>query len=225
MQKLKQIFIHKTFWLFITLIVLTGVLGVTTYFHPKVFNQTYTSIKSLIGQVYEGNVFKEKSNVRIWIENDDLKTHFTIISEDQDALNDFNQKLGIADDYLKGVSVTLDQASIKKLSEFVPIELDLKITSSGFTFSNGIIQGFASSLIRESKEYSSGSGKLKLEQYSATEYDVKIDEPGPLLQAATASGKLTMSDKLLPLFPILHRVSTIEIKVNGKSVSGEVTLK
>ncbi len=225
MQKLKNLLTHRTFLLFLVLIVLTVVLAVTTFFRPQIFIETFNHLKNLTQDLYDGRVFAEKSTARVFIENNKLNIEFKVASKDKVALSQINQKLGSEDAYLEGVSIGLDETSIKKLANFLPLELDLQITPDRVEFRSGIVPGFASSLITETKEFSTGSATLKMSQYSASEIKLNITDPEPLLRYATESGKFVLSDKLLPLFPILARVGTIEMSVNGKSVSGEVAFK
>ncbi len=137
----------------------------------------------------------------------------------------FNQKIGLKDEYLDGIAVKLDAVTAQKLQDFLPLHLVLQIDSDSIRFQSGLVTGFASSLVSETKEFATESGKLKYVQYSPTEFQLKITEPYPLIKYATSSGQFVLSDKLLQVYPILERVGTIEMSVNGKSLSGEVKLK
>lgn len=221
MQKFKQIITHKTFLLFLVLIVLTCILAATTFFRPDLFDK----LRIYATNIYSGNLWKEKSTARVFSESGDLKIQFKIVSADEKNLQIFNQKLGVSRDYIDGISLDLDAASMKKIEQFLPIDLNLVITPESISYKSGIVPGFASSLVTETKEFATDSAKLKLSQYSAAEFKLEIVDPEPLIKYATTSGQFVLSDKLLPLYPILARVGTIEMSVNGKSLSGEVKLK
>lgn len=225
LQQLKKIFKSKTVLLFLALIILTILLAEETFYNPKVFSRTFDDLKVLATKLYEGNVFKEKSSAKIWTENQSLKFKFQITSNDKAAINQFNQKLGIGNEYLDGISLDLDPETIKELNNFLPVDVTVKITPESINFSNGGTSGIVSSLVGDAKEYSTGSGKLRYRQSLDTEFQLEITDPEPLLKDATASGKFVLSDKLQPLFPILARVGTIEMNVSGKSVNGNISLK
>ena len=225
LQQLKNFFKSKTVLLFLALIVLTGLLALETFYNPKVFSQTLGDVKMLAIKLYEGNVFKEKSLVKIRTENQSLKLEFHISPKDQPLLDQFNQKLGVDDGYLEGISIDLDPVTIKKLDNFLPVELTMKVSPQNLNFSSGMFPGFASAVAPETKEFSTGSGKLRFTESSETEFKLEITDPEPLLQEATSAGKFVLSDKLKQLFPILARVSTIEVNVNGKNVNGNISIK
>lgn len=225
MQKLKNLLTHRTFLLFLVLIVLTGVLAVTTFLRPQLLIGSFNHLKVLAGDIYQGKVFAEKSTARVFTESGKVNIQFKIVKNDKNALSQFNQKLGVGEEYLEGISLDLDDATIKRLEDFLPLDLTLLVTPDRVDFKSGIVPGFVSSLVTETKEFSTGSARLKLSQYSAAEFKLEITDPEPLLKYATSSGQFVLSDKLWPLYPILARVGTIEMLVNGKSVSGEVILK
>lgn len=225
MRKVVGIFKNKTFLLLAVLVVLTIFLVVTTILRPEVFQQTFKKLQSFASDISTGKLWREKSQARVFIEDESLKVAFTISPDDQPNLKLFNQKLAIGEAYLDGIALKLDTQSIKKLEPFLPLELIIQIEPERIEFQNGIVPGFASSLVTETTELSTGSARLKMVRYSQTEYSLEIADPEPLLQQATASGQFVLSDKLLQLYPILERVSTIEMNINGKSVSGEVKLK
>ncbi len=205
--------------------VLTSILVLTTILRPDVFQEMFSKINVFASDIASGKLWKEKSQARVYLADGSLKVNFQISTVDQSAVKAFNQKLGVSDEYLQGVAIKIDSESQQKLQSFLPVNLTLEIEDDRIIFQNGIIAGFASSLVTKTMEYATGSSKLKISHYSPTEFLLDITDPEPLLQEATASGKFVLSDKLLPLYPILERVSTIEMSVNGKSVSGEVKLK
>lgn len=221
MQKFKQIIIHKTFLLFLVLIVLTSILAATTFFRPDLFGK----IKVYALDIYSGKLWKEKSTARVFLEEGSLKIVFDIADEDKANLGKYNNKIGVSSAYLEGLAFKIDDNSQKKLNSFLPLHLDLQIMPDEINFQSGIVPGFASSLVTETKEIATESGKLKFAQYSQNEFQLEIVDPSPLLKYATSSGQFVLSEKLLQLYPILERVGTIKMSVNGKSVSGEVRLK
>lgn len=197
----------------------------TTFFRPQLLIGSFNRLKVLAGDIYQGKVFAEKSTARVFTESGKVNIQFKIVKSDRNALTQFNQKLGVGEEYLKGISLDLDDVTIKKLADFLPLDLTLLVTPDKVDVKSGIVPGFASSLITETKEFSTGSGKLKMSQFSSSEFKLEIADPEPLLKYATESGQFVLSDKLIPLFPILARVGTIEMSVNGKSVSGNIKVK
>lgn len=196
----------------------------TTLFKPQLFGGFFNRLGVLAQQVYQGGVFTEKSSAKLWTENNSLKLSFALTKEDQSKMKQFNNNLGVGDDYLEGISLELDPESIQKLSEFLPVNIVLTIEPKKVTFGSSILPTFASSLIKETKEFSTGEGKLKFIKSSDSEFQLVLENPDPLVQYATASGQIVLSDKLRLLFPIMDRVGTIEMLVNGKSISGSIGL-
>lgn len=226
MDRFKSLLItHKTIFLLVLLILLTSILVLTTFLRPQLLGGFFNRVGVIAQQIYQRNVFTEKSTVKVWTEEKALKLEFNITREDKQKMQSFNKNLNIDDDYLKGVSLELDDESIQRLKEFLPLNIALTIEPNKVTFGSSILPTFASSLIKETKEFATGEGKLKFTKSTDTEFQLILENPKPLLQYATESGKVMMSDKLHLLFPILDRVGTIEMLVNGKSVSGEIRLK
>ncbi len=224
-QKFNRIFTHKTFQLLAILVFLTIILVASTILRPDVFQNLFSKVKTFGLEVYSGELWKEKSQARVFMEDGSLKISFQITADDRKVLQTFNQKIGLKDEYLDGIAVKLDAVTTQKLQDFLPVQLVLQIDSDSIRFQSGLVTGFASSLVSETKEFATESGKLKYVQYSPTEFQLKITEPYPLIKYATSSGQFVLSDKLLQVYPILERVGTIEMSVNGKSLSGEVKLK
>lgn len=216
---------HKTIFLFGLLILLTGILVLTTLFRPQLFGGVFNRFGVLAQQIYQRNIFAEKSSIKLWTENTALKLEFSLTKEDKQKMQVFNKNLGIGNDYLQGISLELDPESIQKLSEFLPVNVALTIEPKRISFASSILPTFASSLIKENKEFATEGGKLKFSKSSDSEFQLVMEDPRPLLKYATESGQIMMSDKLHLLFPILDRVGTIEMLVNGKSVSGSIEIK
>lgn len=233
LQRLKNLFkTRKTVLLILLLSILTGFLTLSTLYNPRVLNQAISNVKSVstevsdqVTNVSSGEIFREKSTARVWAEGSQLRVQFKVVPEDKVAMAEFNQKLGVDDDYLDGISFELDQESIVRLSNLLPLDLTLSVTGGSLKFDNGVLPGFTSSLITDTIEIATGSGKLNLKRHSASEFTLDVEDPAPLLHHAVTSGQLVLSDKLAQMFPILERVSTIELRVNGKSVNGSFNLK
>ncbi len=226
MDRFKSLLItHKTIFLLSLLILLTSILVLTTFFRPQLFGGVFNHLGVFAQQLYQGNVFAEKSTAKIWTEGNNLKIEFILTEDDKQKMQSFNNNLGVKEDYLEGISLELDPESIKKINEFLPVNLGLTIEPKKVSFGSSILPTFVSSLVKDSKEFATEGGKLSFTKSSESEFQLKLDNPQPLLQYATESGQIMMSDKLQLLFPIMDRVGTIEMLVNGKSISGEVRLK
>ncbi len=221
----KTLLTYKTFQLFLVLVVLTSILILTTFLRPDIFQEMFSKISVFASDITTGRLWKEKSQAELFMEDGLLKVNFQISPDDQPAIKIFNQKLRVSEDYLQGIALKIDRDSEQKLQSYLPLNLILDIETDRITFQSGLVPGFVSSFVTETKEIATGSSKLKLSQYSPTEFALEIRDPEPLLQYATASGQFVLSDKLSPVYPILERISTIEMSVNGKSLSGEVRLK
>lgn len=129
MQKLKNLLTQRTFLLFLVLIVLTGILAVTTFFRPQLFIGSFNHLKTLVVDLYSGRVFAEKSTARVISENGKLNINFDVAEDDKIAINAFNQKLGVDNKYLEVISLDIDDLSLKRLENFLPVDLTLSITT------------------------------------------------------------------------------------------------
>lgn len=207
------------------LLLLIIALGFQIYLNPQFLVQAYQKEVVLAQQIRSGELWAQKSTAKVWVDGQSLKLQFDVVDRDKPMLEQFNQNLGTNDDYLKGISVDLDPQTIQFLQQFTPITLTLKITDHQIGFKSSEIPGFASSFIKDEKQFATESGNLDLKISSNDEFQLNIQDPEPLVKYATHSGQLNLSSKLNPLFPLLERVSTIRMMVNGKSINGVLNLK
>jgi hypothetical protein len=167
----------------------------------------------------------EASTAEFFIQEGYLKFNFKVTNNDKLKAIEFNRRLGVGGDYLEGISFKLDPDSLNKLQPIMPIHVNLNIDDDKVTFSskgsNLLSPGFSG----QNYNIATGSGKLSFQAKDSQSFDLQIQDPEPVLQYATGSGQLHLSSKLNPMFPILQKVATIKVSVDGKNVNGEVTLK
>jgi hypothetical protein len=167
----------------------------------------------------------KKSTVYMYIDNHNLKIKFNITPQDVVSANSFAQALTGTNTWLSGMALALDESTLTKLSPLLPLVLNLSFSGNSLSFSSNQKSVLDSALPENHYQFATGSANLSLDGNSVSNFNLKIDNPSPLLLYATSSGKLVLSSKLDGLFPILQSLSTINIKAKGQNVRGEIILK
>ena len=126
---------------------------------------------------------------------------------------------------MKTLSFGIDENMKNALSQNLPVDLKLTVLEKSLSFNSNLVSGLQNPLGKSDFEFATGSSKLNLQYSDSSKYQLKIEDPFDLLNYATASGKLTASSKLEGLFKSLPKVATIEVNVNGKSISGKIGLR
>lgn len=186
-------------------------------------------LKPLIFKTYIGNILKssvlEKSTADIMIDDTKVRMEFSIARGDIDVLNRFNKKLGVSDKWLDGLSFNIDKETAQRLSSSLPTMVVLKFDDKGLTFSNETIGLIAPSFNKKNFAYATGSATLTLLSNNDTDYNLKVEDPGVLVRESTPSGTFYLSNRLSNFVPLLDKISTFDIKVSGKNISGYLQLK
>ena len=167
----------------------------------------------------------ESSTADVFIEDGYLRFTFKIDNNDKLKVIEFNRRLGVGGDYLDGVSIKLDPDSLNRLQPMLPVHVKLDFDDSKVSFSSQASNLLSPGFSGQNYNIATGSGKLGFQAKDAQNFELQIQDPEPVLQYATGSGQLHLSTKLNPLFPILEKVSSINLTVNGKNVQGEMRLK
>lgn len=136
------------------------------------------------------------SKAYLKLDNSQVKVDFKIMPQDQLAAREFSQNLGLN---FQSLSLKFDDDTTMNLKNYLPMELNLKISPKELQFSNQSLK-------------------------SAGDYQIKLADPAKALMEATQSGQFYLSPILESLFPILEKVATIDLSA-GRSVSGDVKLK
>lgn len=180
---------------------------------------------SISGALYYNFQNKQKSQAQISFSDSSINISFLINPKDQIAMQQFSSNLGVGSDWTKGINFKLDQDSVKFLSKIMPSKLSLSFSPKEIDFSNQGLYFLNSSLPSQSYSLATGSAHLNLERESGENFNLTISDPKPLVEYASSSGKLYLSNQLQSLFPIMDKVATIELKVNGGNLQGSIKLK
>lgn len=165
-----------------------------------------------------------KSLAEIFIENDKLNIKFSLESSEKADAQKFADNLGTKAHWLGGISLDLDQNSLNKIAKNLPSKVKIDFEGKKVSFRSSSLPNLANPLSVSSYTFSTGSGQLIFNGIDENNYYFSIYNPKPLLVEATSSSKITLSTKLNDLFPILSKISKIEMRVFGKNISGEITL-
>ncbi len=189
--------------LILVLIVLSILSGCYFYFQKKVFRKSYT----------EANIVDRELRLNVSLDN-----------LDKASFESFFKDLGVSPIY--SLNLKFNDESINYLSKILPQRVNLNfVTAKDVKFQSADILVLDSSLVGEDWNFATSSGKLHLKKRTDQDFILDIFDPGALVPNATSSGKFYLSDKLATLYPILGKIATINLRVNGKSISGEIRLK
>jgi hypothetical protein len=154
-----------------------------------------------------------------------LKISFDFNKKDQILAQQLSQKLAVDNTWEKGISLELDSTSAAQIAQITPLTVQMKLADNLIKFENNNQKQLSNSLPKNNLDFGTGSAKLTGQVQTVQDFDLVIVEPETVLNFASSSGKIRLSDKLLPLFPILAKIARIELSVHGKSVSGEINLR
>lgn len=168
--------------------------------------------------------FFERSQANLAADNQSVNASFKISPKDQDNVALFSQNLGVTQNWIKGIHLKLDLSNTNFMKN-LPSKIQLKFAPKEVDFESPGLPLLNSALPSKDYHFASESGKLDLKQISDQSYTLVINDPAPLIKYATSSGQLYFSNQLRELFPILSKVATIELKVNGGTLNGSIKLK
>lgn len=178
--------------------------------------------------VFKKGFLQDKSIAQISLNDQGLYFKFDLTSKEREEAESFIQNLGGDESLLDGFSIKLDQATLEKLAPNLPIEVNVDFSPKQVKFSNNVTSSLTNALpISPEKSFTlaTGSGSLLFNEFDKNSFNLKVYDPKPILEYATASSKLTLSKKLDYLFPILQKIGRIEIRASERRLSGEIELK
>lgn len=217
-MKFKTIF-KKRFLLAVILSVLLVFSAVVLTVTQIIPNQKF------LRQVIEDTLKVERSSADVFIEGNHLNFKFKIVKKETQNFGQFAQNLGVNVSVFENLSIELDKDSLEKISPILPVTLFLEFEPKSVKFSDKSLSPLKSAISKSEFEFATGSGKLVLNAKSAQDFYMKLTDPKPLLEYATASGQINLANKTYAMFPILEKIARMELRVNGRYVSGEVILK
>ena len=192
-----------------------------------IFEQTNIPASQLVKSIKLSKVFdvSEKSTVNISIKDDNLRFDFNIKENEALEVNNFSEKLGISNSWMNGFEVGLDKASIEKIRKILPVSLNLEFEEEKVIFNSDQVFALSVPAKFQETEISTLSSKLNTKYSNERDFEVSIEDPEIFLTESIKSGRFRVSSKIFPLFPIISKISKIDLKVQGKSIEGKIELK
>lgn len=166
-----------------------------------------------------------KSQAEIFIDSGKLNIKFNLEPSEVTDAQKFSNNLGIDSIWLEGMSLELDERSLDKLSRNLPSKVRVDFLSDKVSFSSPSLPNLKNPKPLSLYTFATSSGQLIFNGIDERNFYFTIYNPRPLLEYATSSSKITLSPKINDLFPILSKISKIEMRVFGKNISGEIELK
>lgn len=210
------------------LIILAVGIFVKVAFDTNVFGSDF---RRMVLGTFQKNPFRKQSEVKVSLIDSRLNMNFDLLEEDKPKFAKFiNNWFGATEERslpseVKNLNFGIDENTKHMISQSLPVTLKLAVSEKSLAFGNNSLSGLQNPLIKNSIDFATGSGKLNAQFSDTAKYSIKLENPEDLANYATSSGMLTASDKLAPLFKSLPKVATIELNVNGKSISGEIVLR
>lgn len=165
-----------------------------------------------------------KSRVELSLEEKILNLKFTINPQDEAGLLVFNQKLGISEDWTKGISLELDESITSQIGSSFPNQLKLNFQDNKLEFSSDGLS-YGNPLSSKTFSLATNSASFQVNAKSAQDFTIDIFDPNQVVYLATNSGKLRLADQANLIFPILSRIARINVRMQNKVVNGYIQLK
>lgn len=172
-----------------------------------------------------GQAVFEKSSASLSILDKKLSIKFNITNSDREIADSFAQNLGVDPTFYNGILIEVDPSTLERISGNLPSLLTVDFNPDRLTFSSPKKIKLSSSQVQNEYNFATGSSQINLKVLSDRDFELKISDPKFLVDYATHSSKLVLSQKLEPLFPIISKIGKITVKVNGKNIDGEIQLK
>lgn len=166
------------------------------------------------------------SKVKVSLSGQKIQAEFEIAPFDRDNLENFSRRLGVSDEFVKGVSLDIDEETAEKLEAFLPAEASMRVLPDRVEFSGNGREASEISIDDETLQSAALGGALKVEELGGGNFRIEIDNPKQVLSEATASGKLRLSPSLTTaeFWQLIAKVARIKLKVGGHSLEGVVAL-
>ncbi len=174
---------------------------------------------------FSQNPFKKQSQVTASLVDSKINLNFDLIPEDKAKFAWFIENWFETSEEITSLSFGIDENMKAMLAQNLPVDLKLIVAEKSLTFNSSIVPDLQNPLVKSDIEFATGSSKLNVQYTDSGKYQLKVEDPSDLANYATSSGKLTASSKLEGLFKTLPKVATIEMRVNGKNISGLIRLK
>lgn len=169
--------------------------------------------------------FFEKSTMNLSFEKERVNIKFNFIETDRAKATEFSKKINTSTNWMEGMTFELDPDTVMFLQKNVPNKVFITFSESGIEFRSESVPLLKSALPDKKYTFSTGSAVLNLNAASQKDYDLQITNPKNILQYASDSGKIRLSNRMDGVLPILDKIAKIEIESRGGEVKGWILLK
>jgi hypothetical protein len=164
---------------------------------------------------------------------DDTTIHiiFNLTPQDLQKAESISQSLNISDQWIQGLSATIDEHNASTLRSFLPATLKVSFTEQGVNFEGQpamdqmISSSLVSSLPEESHIWATAGGTLKY-QRTNTDLRLTIDNPSTVLAQSTMSGAVNIRQELFnTLWPVTLKLDRIDVEILKDQIKGEIKVR
>ena len=173
----------------------------------------------------ERSIIERKSEVQIERVGNQLVLHFTIVEEDQIAVQKLSEYFHVSTDWSRGIEISLDEKTLDLMEGYLPVKSSVTLEDKRIVFSSRSRDFLQSALPKEDVFFATGSGKLRMSN-GENQFHIQLDNPEVLFSYATESGKLSVSNKVeRDLFSFAEKIGTMELRVRPNRLDGSIFLK
>ncbi len=205
-------------WLWLGLLVLVlAVSAVLVMFSAQLF-----AAKSFFSN--------SKSTADVHLEGNTLQVDLQIDPAERQGFVDFSNSLGVNQDWLEGIAVTLDQPTADQIRPYLPQKVKIYANGQSLGFYNSLNLSLSDANIKSSApsqniEWKAGmNGRLSYHGQSGI--DLVMLSPHELLAEATTSGNLNLAPGLYDsLWPLATKLGRIELHLGSGFLRGALGVR
>lgn len=175
----------------------------------KIFFTLALIILILVSAIFIWFYLYGRSYVDLSVSGNTLRASFKISKLDSKKAEAFSYETEIGDDWQKGITVTINEASAQNLAEYLPKRVYIDLSGKRLTFKT------------------LSFNKLQKPTTSAgEEFLFESDQPEVDLYNATSSGVVRVSPKVAKdLWNLSDKLDRIKIQLDKESLTGEIIIK
>lgn len=139
--------------------------------------------------------------------------------KDKAAMEQFTGNLGVGEEWLSGVTFTLDEETAVALASYLPLQAKLQIKPDKIVFG-------------EPDQYFSPEGTESAQEMVVSKLSdggtlIDIKDPDQVLSQAVETKQVQISDNLANqgFWQLLSKIARIKIEIYGQKVNGEIDLR
>lgn len=213
--------IFKKFWRQVIcgfcLILLVSGIGIAyarDIISPAVFTNLWQKAQtvSLAG-------LNQPSSAQVVLNGQKVSLKVYLNPKDKMAMEQFTGNLGVGEEWLSGVTFTLDGEGATALASYLPLQAKLQIEPDKIIFG-------------EPNQYLSPEGSESTQEMVVSKLSdggtlIDIKDPDQVLSQAVDTKQVQISDKLVSqgFWQLLSKIARIKIEIHGQKINGEIDLR